>query len=108
MASLIHSVSHGLNAGDAFYFGNIVPDDCGVVEGQVYYVLASGLTADEFEFSETDGGAAVVMLYDITEGVVTPVAPYTPVDTPDALPTPSAPTVASSAASGVVRMKVTL
>ncbi len=54
MASLIHRVAHGLSSGDAFYFGNIIPTDAGVVEGATYYVHPTGLTADDFQFSETN------------------------------------------------------
>lgn len=68
MASTINKTSHGLTAGTAFKFANVLPTDSGVDETVTYYVLASGLTADAFEFSETDGGTAFTLDNDITSG----------------------------------------
>jgi hypothetical protein len=112
--STIHSVGHGLVEHDPIYFGNLVPSDCGIAEGQVYYVLASP-GADDFTFSETDGGAAFTLALDITEGIVSHTAIYTPITDPDVAMAPpvvpgkpATPTLTSSAVSGVVRMEVTL
>lgn len=51
---------HGRQAGDKVVFSNeggAVPT--GMTAGTVYYVLPTGLTADEFTVSATEGGAAV-------------------------------------------------
>lgn len=97
MASIVHHTAHGLIAGDAFYFGNLIPSDCGAAEGQVYYVLAAGLTANDFEFSETAGGTAFVLTHDVDSGIVSKVAVYTPITDPtDAMAPPTAPTAPGS------------
>lgn len=70
MASLIHATAHGLSAGSAIRFGNLVPTDSGIVETTTYYVLAAGLTANDFQFSETPGGTAFVLNAAITDGVI--------------------------------------
>jgi hypothetical protein len=70
MASVIHATAHGLVAGSRIKFGNVVPGDTGIDEAKPYYVLASGLTADDFQFSEEAGGAAFVLAFAITDGVV--------------------------------------
>jgi hypothetical protein len=70
MSSIIHATAHGLVAGDPVRFGNLVPTNTGIDETVTYYVLAAGLTADAFEFSETDGGTPVVLAYPITDGLI--------------------------------------
>jgi hypothetical protein len=115
MASLITFVDHGFQEDDAIYFGNLVPDDCGIEEGRTYYVLASNLTTDTFEFSETLGGAAFSLTHDIESGAVSPAAVYTaitdptdPMSPPEAVATPTDPTLSSVLASGIVRLNVTI
>lgn len=50
--------AHGLVAGDQVFFGGTtVPT--GVTAGLPYFVIATGLTADVFQFSATAGGAAI-------------------------------------------------
>lgn len=50
--------AHGLAAGDRIKFtAGTLPT--GVALNTIYYVLAAGLTANDFEFSLTKGGAAV-------------------------------------------------
>jgi hypothetical protein len=95
--STIHSVAHGLTTGDPIYFGNLLPDTTGIVEGQVYYVLAAGLTADDFQFSETDGGVAFTLTEDILSGIVSQVAFYAPADVSDVM----APPVVAAAPTGL-------
>jgi hypothetical protein len=91
MASVIHATAHGFSAGDRIYFGNLVGGD-GIEDGRVYYVIAGGLTADDFEFSETDGGAAFVFTADITSGIVSGAAVYTQITDPaDTMAPPVAP-----------------
>src|SRR6185369_758738 len=101
MASVIHATAHGLSAGDAFRFGNVLPTDSGIDENTTYYVLAAGLTADAFEFSETAGGTAFVLINAITDGTIRLPDSYESIDDgtmspPDPVPTPSAPTLASA------------
>lgn len=114
MASIIHFNSHGFDAGDAIYFANLVPSDCGIEEGRTYYVLSSNLTVDDFEFSETDGGAAFVFDFDITDGFVGKISTYAPAPgsdpmaPPDPVPTPGLPALTSALVSGIVRLRVDL
>lgn len=57
--AVITSTAHGLTAGTPirFYTTEQLPD--GITEGQIYYVIAAGLTTDAFEISATLAGAAV-------------------------------------------------
>jgi len=112
VASLIHATAHGLAVDDPFEFINLEPEDTGVFEGTTYYVLTVP-DADTFTFSETEGGAAVVLDLAITAGDIMEVDQYTVVvdgnmDPPDPLPTPTAPTVTSSTVSGIVRLLIEL
>jgi hypothetical protein len=66
MASVIHATAHGLVAGDAVRFGNVLPANAGVSPLTTYYVLAAGLTANAFEFSTTVGGTPFVLTHAIT------------------------------------------
>lgn len=55
---------HGLSAGDAVKYYNgggtaATISSVAIVDGATYYVIASGLTADAFKISATDGGATV-------------------------------------------------
>lgn len=112
MASLIHFVAHGLSADDAFQFANLEPADAGPVEGDTYYVLAAGLTADDFEFSETPSGTPFDLSFDITSVNLVFPDQYTAsagvMAPPDPVPTPSAPSVASITIGGVVRLSIIL
>jgi hypothetical protein len=83
MSSTVNAVAHGFVVGDRFYFGNVLPEDTGIVEGQIYYVLFTGLTANAFKFSETDGGPAVTLAANVTECVLSGAAVYTAVTDPD-------------------------
>lgn len=113
--STINRTAHGFTAGTEFYFGNIVPDTTGVVEGQVYYVLAAGLTADAFQFSETDGGAAFTLAEDITSGIISELPFYAPVTDPadvhappETPATPQDSSLVSDLHNGIVRMTFTV
>lgn len=113
MASTINYVGHGLVAGDTFRLVNVDPPDCGINEEHIYYVLASGLTADSFQFSETDGGAAFVLTYAITSADLITADTYAVVsdgvmDAPTTPTTPDAPSVASVETSGLVKLKIVL
>jgi hypothetical protein len=53
-------VAHGLNAGDVLVYNNGGGTSAtGLTSGTTYYVIASGLTADAFKVSDTDGGSTV-------------------------------------------------
>lgn len=60
-ANTIDSPAHGLSAGNQVVFwaaaGAALPT--GLVEGTIYFVIATGLTTDVFSVSATSGGAAV-------------------------------------------------
>lgn len=51
--------SHGLVAGDAVVFTTTGALPTGLTAGTVYYVIATGLTTNNFEVATTVGGAAV-------------------------------------------------
>lgn len=57
--AVVSKVGHGYAAGDKIMFRTTGALPTGVTAGQVYYVIAAGLTADALEFSATDGGSAV-------------------------------------------------
>lgn len=110
MGTLIHKVGHGLVADDTIMLGNLV-GGAGLEENHAYYVLAAGLTADDFAISETSGGAAVEYTTDITDGVVVLTDIYTPVadgvmDPPDVPDAPDVPVLSSTTISGIVTLTV--
>lgn len=51
--------SHGLVAGEGFFFQTTGALPTGVSVETQYFVLASGLTANDFQFATTPGGAAI-------------------------------------------------
>jgi hypothetical protein len=57
----ITSSGHGLTTDDRVIVYNVFAETlpAGLTEGTIYFVLASGLTADVFKVSTTSGGAAV-------------------------------------------------
>src|SRR3954452_24491220 len=61
------SVAHGLTAGNRVMFTNLT-GGTGLSTGTIYYVIATGLTADAFQVSATSGGAAVDFTSDLTAG----------------------------------------
>jgi hypothetical protein len=59
-SEVITYTGHGLSAGDAVkYFHGGGTAATGLTNNTTYYVIASGLTADAFKVSATDGGGAV-------------------------------------------------
>ena len=52
-------LTHGLVAGDKFYFTTTGALPTGVSADKVYYVISAGLTSTAFEFSATLGGSAI-------------------------------------------------
>lgn len=77
---LIHATAHGRSAGDIVWFSDLTGGS-GLTEGEdhPYYVLASGLTLDDFKITATEGGVAAVDLgSDISAGYFH----YDPIDVP--------------------------
>lgn len=56
---VVTSTAHGLKAGSTISFTTTGALPTGITAGTVYYVIATGLTADAFQFSATAGGAAI-------------------------------------------------
>jgi len=52
-------VAHGFKAGTPITFSTTGALPTGVTAGTTYYVIATGLTSDAFQFSATVGGAAI-------------------------------------------------
>ncbi len=50
---------HGFVGGERILFRTTGALPTGVTAGTIYYVLAAGITSDTFQFSATDGGAAI-------------------------------------------------
>jgi len=57
--AVVTRTAHGFIAGNPIVFSTTGALPTGVVAGTTYYVIATGLTADAFQFSSTVGGAAV-------------------------------------------------
>ena len=74
----VTSFAHGMTTDNRVVFftrpGGTLP--AGVTDGIVYFILATGLTADAFTFSTTSGGAAVNITVD-GSGVCARVNPIT-------------------------------
>jgi hypothetical protein len=66
---IIDATAHGFVAGDPVVF-TALTGGAGLTVGQVYYVIAANLTADDFQVSETPGGGAALFTTDITAGTV--------------------------------------
>lgn len=67
--NLITNADHGLVAGDAVQFTSLT-GGAGITAAITYYVIASGLTADDFKISTTAGGAELDFTTDITEATL--------------------------------------
>jgi hypothetical protein len=57
--AVVSQTAHGLKAGSKIVFSTTGALPTGVTAGTTYYVIATGLTADAFQFSATLGGSAV-------------------------------------------------
>lgn len=57
--AVVTKVGHQFATSQKVRFSTTGALPTGVTAGTVYYVIAAGLTADAFQFSATDGGAAV-------------------------------------------------
>jgi hypothetical protein len=55
---------HGLAAGDQIKFSTTGTLPAGITAGQTYFVISAGLTGNDFQFSATSGGTAVVTTTD--------------------------------------------
>jgi hypothetical protein len=66
---LLTKATHGLVAGDAVRFSGLA-GGAGLNNGQTYFVIATGLTANDFRVSTTSGGAQVDFTTDVTAGGV--------------------------------------
>jgi hypothetical protein len=115
MASTINATAHGLSAGDPFRFANTLPTDSGIDEATTYYVLASNLTANSFEFSTTAGGTAFVLDHDIDSTDILDPDEWEAIDAVGGLTNPElpedplvGPTVTSDLQALIVRLKVAL
>ena len=51
--------AHGLILGDTIKFTTTGALPTGIVSGTAYFVITAGLTANDFQFAETSGGAAI-------------------------------------------------
>jgi len=57
--AVVTATAHGLAAGNTIVFSTTGALPTGVTAGTIYYVIATGLTTDTFQFSATSGGAAI-------------------------------------------------
>lgn len=57
--AIFTQTGHGLVAGDIVYFTTTGALPTGIVVGTAYYVIATGLTANDFRVSATLGGSAI-------------------------------------------------
>ena len=57
--AVITSSGHGLIAGDTFKLTTTGALPTGITAGTTYYVIATGLTSNTFQFSATSGGTAI-------------------------------------------------
>lgn len=57
--AIVTLTAHGLVAGQAIQFYTTGALPASITAGQIYYVIATGLDANDFEFSASPGGAAV-------------------------------------------------
>lgn len=66
---LFTRTAHGLAAGDAVRF-TALTGGTGITAGKTYFVIASGITANDFRVSATLGGATIDVTSDLTAGTV--------------------------------------
>lgn len=57
--AVVSLTNHGLKANSKFRFETTGALPTGITAGTTYYVISTGLTANAFQFSETQGGSAV-------------------------------------------------
>lgn len=66
---LFTSAGHGYLVGDRVRFAGLT-GGAGLTVGQDYFVIASGLTANDFKVSATKGGSSIDLTTDLTAGTV--------------------------------------
>lgn len=66
---LFTKTGHGFDVGQALRF-TALTGGTGITAGKTYYVIASGLTANDFKVSATPGGATIDVTADLTAGTV--------------------------------------
>lgn len=79
MGTLLTATAHGLVADDTVMLANLV-GGAGLAENTLYYVLAAGLTADDFAVSLEPAGAAVAFTTSVVSGSVVRSDVYTATD----------------------------
>lgn len=67
---LFTSTAHGYTAGTPVRFSSLT-GGAGITPGTVYYVIASGLTTNDFKVSATVGGSTIDVTSNLTAGTVT-------------------------------------
>jgi hypothetical protein len=72
---LFTRTAHGYAANDPVRFTGLT-GGAGITPGKTYYVIASGLTANDFKVSATLGGATIDVTSDLTAGTVSRAAPF--------------------------------
>lgn len=73
---LVTKTAHGLVAGDRIYFTTLT-GGTGLSKNTTYYVIATGLTANDFKVSTTSGGAAVDITVNYTDVAFAKFTTYT-------------------------------
>lgn len=72
---LFTRAAHGYDVGQAVRFTGLT-GGAGITPGKTYYVIASGLTANDFKVSATLGGATIDVTSDLTAGTVSRAQPF--------------------------------
>jgi hypothetical protein len=67
---LFTSTGHGFLAGDRVRFAAPLTGGAGITVGQDYWVIASGLTANDFRVSATKNGTTIDLTTDLTAGTI--------------------------------------
>jgi hypothetical protein len=66
---LLTSAGHGYSAGDEVSFSGLT-GGTGINAGQIYFVIGSGLTANDFRVSATRNGSTIDFTTNLTAGTV--------------------------------------
>lgn len=72
---LFTRTAHGFEAGQAVRFTGLT-GGAGITPGKTYYVIASGLTANDYRVSATLGGSTIDVTSDLTAGTVSRAAAF--------------------------------
>lgn len=93
--NLISITAHGLIAGDRIRVVSVA-GGAGLVADSQYFVIATGLTANAFKVSATDGGTELDITSDSTQLGMVKVSVAAATDPAKATPTPDAPAASLS------------